>query len=426
MTCNNALAYIHNTLKFGSKPGLERIGKLLELMENPQDSLKFIHVAGTNGKGSTANAVAASLIQSGFKTGLYTSPYVIDFRERIQINGNYIREDELAAEVEYIKPFVEKVTQICEQPTEFEIITALAFDYLKRQGCDAVVLEVGLGGRFDATNIIKKPLVSVITSISYDHTAILGDTLDKIAFEKCGIIKEGGVTVASPGEPTEALEVIMRACALRSNELVMPNLNAVKVLKEGIDGTDIQYGDAKLHIPLTGRHQIVNFITAYEALLTLRKQGFAISNDDIKKGMANVRFPARMEILNRSPLVILDGAHNPAGADTLAESIKRYLKEKPVLIMGMLADKNYKKSIGTLAPLAKAFIAVRPDSPRALDPKITAQTAAEFCRDTAFFEDHEKAFDTAIKKSEKAPIIICGSLYLAGIMRSIVLQNLKK
>lgn len=426
MTCKDAIAYIHNTLKFSSKPGLGRIGKLLELLGNPQNSLKFIHVAGTNGKGSTSNAVAAALTQSGFKTGLYTSPYVINFRERIQIDGNYISEEELAAEVEYVQPFVEKTAKEFEQPTEFEIITALAFDYYKKRGCDAVVLEVGLGGRFDATNIIKKPFVSVITSISYDHTAILGDTLDKIAFEKCGIIKNGGVTVASPGEPTEALEVIMRTCALKSNELIMPNLSAAKIMKEGIDGTDIMYGDAKLHIPLIGRHQISNFLTAYETLLALRRQGFAVSGEDIEKGMANVRFPARMEILSSAPLVILDGAHNPAGADTLAESIKRYIKEKPVLIMGMLADKNYKKAIGTLAPLAKAFIAVRPDSPRALDPEITARTAAQFCKDTAFFEDYKKAFETAIEKSGDSPVIICGSLYLAGVMRSVVLQYFKK
>lgn len=426
MTYNDALTYIHNTEKFGSKPGLERIGKLLELLGNPQNSLKFVHVAGTNGKGSTSNAIAAALAQSGLKTGLYTSPYVIDFRERIQIDGNYISQEGFAAEVEHVKPFVEKAAQSGEQPTEFEIITALAFDYYKKCGCDVVVLEVGLGGRFDATNIIKKPLVSVITSISYDHTAILGDTLDKIAFEKSGIIKDSGITVASPGQSCEALEVIMKACATRANNLIIPNLNAVKILKEGIDGTDIQYGDAVLHIPLIGRHQISNFITAYEVLLALRRQGYVVSGEDIKKGMANVRFPARMEILNKAPLVILDGAHNPSGAGTLAESIKRYLIEKPVLIMGMLADKNYKKAIGTLAPLAKAFIAIRPDSPRALDPGITAQTAADYCEDTAFFEDYEEAFKSALEKSENSPVVICGSLYLAGTMRNIVLQYFKK
>jgi dihydrofolate synthase/folylpolyglutamate synthase len=426
MTYENALLYIQDTLKFGSKPGLERIGKLLSLIGNPQDFLRIVHVAGTNGKGSTANAIAAALIQSGCKTGLYISPFVSDFCERIQINGKQITHDDLAAEVEHIMPLVEEAARTGEHPTEFEIITALAFDYFKKQGCGAVVLEVGLGGRFDATNIIKKPLVSVITSISYDHTDILGDTLEKIAFEKCGIVKNGGVTVTSPGQSAQALEVIMSTCAEHSNRLIIPNLASVKILNEGLDGTDIEYGDLSLHIPLAGRHQIANFTTAIEAVKALRGLGLNVSDDKISAGMAKVSFPARLEVLHLSPLVLLDGAHNPSGATVLADAISRYAIKKPVIIMGMLADKDYEVAVGTLAPLAYAFIAIMPDSPRALDPRKTADVAAKYCSNTSFYEDYEKAFRCAMELSPGAPVIVCGSLYLAGPMRKIILKYFNK
>jgi dihydrofolate synthase/folylpolyglutamate synthase len=426
MTYENALKYISNTLKFGSKPGLERIGKLLDLMGKPQKSLKFVHIAGTNGKGSTANAVAAACAHSGIKTGLYTSPYVNDFCERIQINGEKIPHNELAAETERIMPYVEKASESCGQVTEFELITALAFDYFKRQNCGLVVLEVGLGGRFDATNIIDKPLVSVITSISYDHTAILGNTLAKIAFEKCGIIKNGGITVTSPSQNPEALEVIMRTCAERANTLIMPSLSSVKILSEDILGTSIDYGGMNLHIPLAGRHQIENFTTAVETIRALRQQGINIKDEEITEGMSKLHFAARTEILCKNPLVLLDGAHNPSGAAALADTLKRYLKQKPVLIMGMLADKDYETSIAALAPIAKDLIAVKPDSPRALEPEKTALTAKKYCKNVSYCYDYSEAFCRALNLAGDAPIVICGSLYLAGGMRSIVLKHFDK
>ncbi len=285
---------------------------------------------------------------------------------------------------------------------------------------------MGLGGRFDATNVIKKPLVSVITSISYDHTDILGDTLAKIAFEKCGIIKEGGVTVTSPGQSVSALEVIMSSCTLRQNRLIIPNLSAVKILKEGLDGTDIEYGGLKLHISLIGRHQIANFITAVEVVKTLREQGINVSDDDISKGMAKVFFTARLEKLHEAPLVLLDGAHNPSGAAVLADAISRYIKEKPVIIMGMLADKDYKTAVATLAPLACAFIAVKPDNPRALEARILAETAASYCGKTSYYEDFEEAFKSAMWLAKGVPVIVCGSLYLAGNMKKIILHYFNK
>jgi dihydrofolate synthase/folylpolyglutamate synthase len=423
MTYTLALEYIHSTLKFGSKLGFERIGSLLKLMGNPQDSLKIVHVAGTNGKGSTCNAIAAVLKAAGYKTGLYTSPYVNDFCERIQINNENIPHNELAQITQQVKAHADIIAQSGDYPTEFELVTAIAFEYFKKSGCDVTVLEVGLGGRFDATNIIKTPIVSVITSISLDHTEILGDTVAKIAFEKCGIIKSGGITVAAPEQPLEALEVIKRSCAERGNTLVTPNFNAVKLQYEGIDGSRIEYINNNIFIPLAGRHQLINFITAFEALYVLRKHfGFNISDTHIINGFAAVRFAARMEILHQNPLIILDGAHNPAGANTLADSIKNYLGgKKLVVIMGMFKDKDYQNCIAQIASLAHTFIAIESHSARALPVSGVAAQAKKYCADVTACEDYEQALKMAQNAAgSDGVIIICGSLYFAGEMRAII------
>ena len=428
MTYSQALEYIHNTLRFGSKPGLTLIGSLLEKMHNPQDSLRIVHVAGTNGKGSVCEAVASIFRHADYKTGLYISPYIVDFCERIQINGQMISHEEFAREVEFIMPFVEQTAAEFEHPTEFEIITAIAFDYFKKSCCGAVVLEVGLGGRFDATNIINSPLVSVITSISFDHMEILGDTLSKIAFEKCGIIKGRGITVSSPGQEPEALEVIREACKVRENKLYIPDIDKVRILGEGIEGTRIIYNGNELFIPLCGRHQIGNFITAYEAATALRERyDFNITDMAIAQGLENVSFPARMEILGRSPLVLLDGGHNPAAARSLACSIDRYLANKKItVVMGIFKDKDYNAVIPVIAERAANFIAVRPDNPRALEPEITAGIAADYCKNTVCIDDYDRAFQFALAQAgADGVILICGSFYLAGPMRRIVLRHFK-
>ena len=428
MTYTQALEYIHSTLKFGSKPGLECIGRLLELMGNPQDSLRFVHVAGTSGKGSTSAATAAVLKTAGYKTGLYISPYIEDFCERIQVNGEMISHDELAAAVEAIIPFAQSIGELYEHPTEFEIITALAFDYFKKTKCDVVVLEVGLGGRLDATNIIKTPLVSVITSISYDHVEILGNTLEKIAYEKCGIIKRGSVTVSSPSQDTGALSVIMESCARCENTLIIPNLSSVNILSEGIEGTSIVYGQIKLFIPLCGRHQINNFLTAYEVLVALRERFyFNITNEIITSGMAAVHFPARIEVLNNSPLVIVDGAHNPAKLSALAQTINRFIKcRKITVIMGILSDKDIETSIALIAPYANNFIALEPESPRALAATKTAKVAMLYCKNVVVGQNYTQALEKALEAAgNDGAVIICGSFYLAGPMRKLALEKFK-
>lgn len=424
MTYQEALGYIHGALRFGMKPGLERTAALLKKLGNPQKKLKAVHVAGTNGKGSVCSATASALAAAGYKTGLYLSPYIVDFRERIQINGKMIPEEEMAGETERVKNAADSLAGQ-EPPTEFELVTAVAFDYFARQECDYVVLEVGLGGRFDATNVIEKPLVSVVTTISYDHTAILGDTLTKIAFEKCGIIKPGGITVSSAGQEPEAMRQIETICKQRQNRLVVPELSAVEILGESIEGLQIRYRGKDLFIPLAGRHQIVNFTAAYEVLTQLsEKYGMLIDDDKIKDGFASVKFPARMEILHKNPLVILDGAHNPSGISTLKDSILRYLGgRKKTVVMGMLKDKDYRTAIAQIASLADRFLAVRPESGRALPAAQTAEVASAFCRNVKSFDDYGQALRAAVEGlDERDAVIICGSLYLAGEMKKAAVE----
>lgn len=426
MTYQEALAYIHSTLRFGSRPGLARIMRLLKQIGNPQNRLRFVHVAGTNGKGSTSTAIAAALREEGYHTGLYISPFIEDFCERIQIDGQMIAHEELADELSRLLPHLDQ--EDYEHPTEFELITALAFAYFARHACDVVVLEVGLGGRFDATNIIDTPLVSVITSISLDHTAILGDTVEQIAFEKCGIIKAGGVTVTSPEQATGAQNVISRICSERGNPLIIPNLKQAHIQQEDLSGTKLIYKDQPLSIPLCGHHQVINFLTAYEAICALNTRGLTIPLQKAADGMAHVSFPARMERLHDQPLILLDGAHNPAGTAALADTIRRFLANRRLtVIMGMLADKEYRKGIGHIAPLASRFLAVRPDSPRALDPQETARVASTFCAESRACATLEEAFNDAwAHRVSSDVILVCGSLYLAGPMRRLIQMHLRK
>lgn len=419
MTYAEALEYIHSALRFGIKPGLERVAALLEKLGNPQKKLKIVHVAGTNGKGSICSATASALAAAGYKTGLYLSPYIVDFRERIQINGGMIPEEDMAEETERVKNAAEALANM-EPATEFELVTAAAFDYFARSECDFVVLEVGLGGRFDATNVIEKPLVSVIATISYDHTAILGDTLTKIAFEKGGIIKPEGITVCSAGQEPEAMRQIEKICAQRKNRLVVPDISSAQILSESIEGTNIRYRGEELFIPLAGRHQLVNFTAAYEALQQLSEYyGIKIKTSDIAAGFSSVKFPARMQILHKNPLVILDGAHNPSGIATLRDSMLRFLAGRRIaVVMGMLRDKDYKAAIAQIAALAGSFYAVRPESNRALPAAETAAVAASYCAKTHAADDNAAALEAALHDAgPDGAVVICGSLYLAGGMK---------
>ena len=424
MNCNEAIEYIHSLEKFGIKPGMERIRALCSELGNPQEKLKIIHVAGTNGKGSTSTIISNILRQSGYNTGLFISPYVTDFRERIQYNGNMIEKNELAECVETVKEAIDKLALQDIQPTEFEAVTAAAFLYFKKKNCDFVVLEVGLGGRLDSTNVIVAPYVSVITSISFDHTAILGDTIEKIAAEKCGIIKFGAETVAYPFQDEKAMAVIRETCKNKLNELRVPDLSKLTVKEERLEGTYAVYDGMEFLLPLAGEHMIYNVCTAVEAVRSLSRLAIEISDDAIIKGIEKSVMPARTELIKKKPVIILDGGHNKGCANALCTFIKKHLTGKRIIMLSsMMADKDYDSYLKTVAPLAQTFIATRADVSRALGSDELCESAKAYCHNCYSVADPVKAVAAArnIMQTDDV-LIVCGSFYLAGEIRDCLLN----
>lgn len=411
MNYEEALAYIHSLQVFGSIPGLERIKVLLDRLGNPQKDLKFIHVAGTNGKGSTCTMLAKIHEKAGLKVGLYTSPFIVDFRERIQINGEYISKTDLARLCKLVKD-----TEI--YVTEFEFITALAFLYYKEQNCDIVVLEVGLGGRFDATNIIEKPLCSVITRIDLDHTDYLGNTYSEIATEKCGIIKENCSVVVYPDEPLEALETIKKY----SYNCNVGTLNDLEIISSGTDGNKFVYKGKEYSTKLVGVHQVYNAITAIE---TAKKVGIA-SDEDIKDGIAEAVIPARVELISEKPTVVLDGSHNPNGADALVGFMKHY-ENNIIAVIGMMADKDCEQFLQKILPFCKSAITVTvKENKRSMSADDLGTLAKNFCDDVESAENYNDAIALAKEKSGgNNPVFVCGSLYLASAVREILKNTFK-
>ncbi|MBO5913271.1 MAG: bifunctional folylpolyglutamate synthase/dihydrofolate synthase, partial [Clostridia bacterium] len=337
MNYTECLNYIHSLMRFGSRPGLERITELLNRLGDPQEKLNIIHVAGTNGKGSTCTFLSNVLRASGKKVGLYISPFVTVFNERIQINGQPISDDDLANYTERVKAVVERIPDDGCPITEFEFITAVAFLYFFEQGCDAVVLEVGLGGRLDATNVISKPKVSVIARIALDHTSILGNTEAEIAFEKCGIVKNGCPVVTTADNIDEALEVIKQTAKERGCELKISNRNEAEILSSDIFGSNILWCGEEYRISLPGEHQVSNALNAVTAV----KLAFPeITLENIKQGLSTTVFPARCEVISKEPLVILDGSHNPNGTGALADLLEKTDIKNATAIVGFMADKD--------------------------------------------------------------------------------------
>lgn len=413
----DALNFIHSSGRRGLGRSLERISALLNAIGNPQDGLKFIHVAGTNGKGSVCRAVYTALCGAGYGAGLFISPFITDFCERISAAGQMISPQELADEAEFIKPFIEKLMDRGCTFKEFEIVTAMAMHYFKRKNCFPVILEAGIGGALDATNIISTPLVSVITAVSYDHTDVLGHTLTEIAREKSGIIKPGGITVCYPLQDKDVLDTLTAACEKNGNRLILPDTALVKITGESIDGTLFRYRENRIFAPLAGRHQVYNFMTAFETLMALREyRGVKISNDEITAGFAKTRFPARMEIACRSPLTIIDGAHNISAISAASDYVKRYLDGKRlIVVMGMMGDKNFEQCVETMSNAAQVLIATNPDTPRALPPATIAALASKNCRETYCRRGIGAALPLAFQKAgEDGAVLVCGSLYLAG------------
>lgn len=428
MNYNEALKYIHGSHKFGVRLGLDNIKKLLELLDNPQDKLKIIHIAGTNGKGSTCSFISTILKEGGYKVGLYTSPFLETFTERIRVNGENIPEDEVGNIVSLIKEKIEvMVNEGYSYPTEFEIVTAMAFYYFYNENVDFVVLEVGLGGRYDATNVIEKPIVSVITSISMDHIGVLGDTLGKIAFEKGGIIKENCTTIVYP-QKYEAGEVIKNICKENRSKYIECNFNDINIKQSNINLQKYdciinkkEYKD--LEIKLIGDHQVKNSVLALNVIDYINDNlGLNISEECIRKGLAQTSWPGRIEKIKENPMFIIDGAHNEEGAESLAKAMDKYFKDKnKVLIIGMLEDKDISSVLDILIPRFNKVITTTPDNPRSIDADKLKKKIEEYNIDVISKPKINEAVEYALQNTKKEDVIIsAGSLYMIGNVRSII------
>ncbi len=416
MTITEALEYIHSVTWRGSIPGLSRTEKLLELLGDPHKKLKFIHVAGTNGKGSTCACLASILENAGYKTGLYTSPFINKFNERMQINRSMISDCELASLTEKIKPLAESMD---DHPTEFELITALAMQYFYDNRCDIVVLEVGMGGELDSTNVIDPPEAAVITSLGLDHTKELGPALCDIAKAKAGIIK-AGTQVINYGSGDECDAVIADTANRLGVPLTTLDFSEVAIHSSSLGGCRFSYRSLDLFLPLVGTYQPYNASLAIETALCLRERGWNIEDRHIIEGIADVRWPGRFEVLGQSPVFILDGAHNPHGMEASSNSLKKYFPdEKIVFLTGVMADKDVKGIFSLIAPIAKCFVTLRPNNPRAMSAQELATMLesnfgvdAVACNDTA--EGVRRAKELA---GENGVVCALGSLYFSGDVR---------
>lgn len=409
MNYNEALQFIHSVSNYFCKPGLTRIEYLCSSLGNPQKSLRFVHVAGTNGKGSTCAFLSSILEKSGYKVGTYTSPYILRFNERISVNRQSISDNDLAR-------ICYKVKSVCntmeDKPTEFEIITAIAFEYFKEQNCDIVVLECGLGGRLDATNIIESPLLSVITGIDFDHQNFLGNTIELIAKEKSGIIKENCPTLWC-GENEEALNVIKTEANLKNSDFYI-NDETVDIIKSDLSGTTFNTNLFKnLEIKLLGSYQPKNATNAILSATLLRESGLTIPDNAIYEGLKATKWMARFEKISDKPLIIFDGSHNPQGVAATVRSLKHYFGDKKVNILsGVMKDKDYTFIAKTIGEIANKVYCVTVDNPRTLSAEEYASVFRSNSIENEAFESIEKALNKAIKNSDDTPLICMGSLYM--------------
>ena len=416
MNAEQAIAYIHSVCWKGSIPGLGRTQELLEKMGNPEKKLKFVHIAGTNGKGSTAAMTASILSKAGYRTGLYTSPYIYRFHERIQVDGVEISDEDLTEITEYVKPLADSMAQ---SPTEFELVCCIAFEYFYRKKCDIVVLEVGMGGAWDATNVIEVPEVAVITNIGLDHTEYLGDTVEKIAETKSGIFKPHGHAVVYRSTPSVEA-VYERVCAERDVSLRKADFDGLVLKAHTLEGQVFDCGSRKnLVLPLLGDHQLHNASVVLSIADTLIGEGWKISEQNIYDGIRDVRWPGRFDIVCRKPLFIIDGGHNPQCIEALVKNIRDYLAGKKVVALtGVLADKDYADMYKPVMPLVDRFVCITPPNPR----KLEAEQLARYLRQAgAQAQASESILDgvkQAMELAGKDGVVLCfGSLYSIGGIR---------
>lgn len=412
MTYQEALHYIHSNFWQGSKPGLSRTHELLGKMGDPQQKLKFIHVAGTNGKGSFCSMLSSILIAAGYRVGTYTSPYVLRFNERMRINGRDISDDKLAQLTEKVRPLADGME---EKPTEFELITAIGMEYFAEAKCDVVVLECGMGGRLDSTNVVENVLLSVITGIALDHTAFLGDTVEKIAAEKAGIIKNG-IPVLYCGKDGGAREVIENKAKEENAPFHTVDRTKLLIKKQDLSGTVFDLGNrTDIFLPLLGSYQPENCQNVLQAADLLSTLGLSIPEEAVRSGLKEAKWPARYEILRSHPTVLFDGGHNPEGVDCAVKSTKTYFGEQKLLILtGVMADKDYPYMVSRMAEVAKEAFCITPANPRALKAEKLAEVFQDRGIKASAFDTPKAALWAAIEKAEKenTAVLCLGSLYM--------------
>ena len=418
MTPQEAIDYIEQYTWSTTRLGLERTQALLHTLGDPQKKLKFIHVAGSNGKGSTCAMLAAIMQAAGYRTGLYTSPYIQDFCERMQVDGRNVPGETLAEITERVKAIADAME---DHPSQFELVTAIALQYFLEAKCDIVVLEVGMGGALDSTNAIDAPEVAVITNIGLEHTEYLGDTLEAIAETKAGIIKPGCRAVCYDGAP-EVTEVVKRVCRAKRVPLQCVNFKRLTPIAETLDGQTFRWDSKVKRVALLGPHQLHNTATVLNTVDALRSRGWKIPEEAVDEGLANVKWPARLEVLSRDPVFLLDGGHNPQCAEALAAAIDKLLPgKKVVFLLGVLADKDYPQIMDIVMPYAKKFVCLTPFSHRAL----TADQLRDFLKERgAEAVSYDSNVERGIRAAQKAAgktgaVVAFGSLYLAGHIRTV-------
>ena len=423
MELNEALAFIHATDWKGSRLGLERMRELMHRLGNPQDSLKFIHVAGTNGKGSTSTMLASILTAAGYKTGLYTSPHLVRVNERFRINGADIPDAALCRAAEAVK---EAAGGMSDAPTEFEILTAMGFWHFAAEKCDAVVLEVGLGGRMDSTNVIPAPEVCVVANIGLEHTAILGDTVEKIAAEKCGIIKHGSHAVLF-GQSESVENVAREKCAQEDVALTITAQEKLERISSSLDGQEFKYrGRGPYHLRLLGEYQLLNTLTVIDVCSALRSRGWdKLTDEAIDEGLSHAQWPGRLELLRRGPDFIVDGAHNPQCVDALMDSLAAlYGDKKLIFLTGVLRDKDWQQMLRRALPLAKAFVVITPPSARALDEnELAAWLNAQGVQAVPAKDTNDGVRRALELAGEDDAICSWGSLYFTGEVRRVLTEQ---
>lgn len=414
MTAKQAIAFIESVSWKGSVPGLERTQALLAKMGNPEKALKYVHIGGTNGKGSTCAMVVSILQKAGYKVGFYSSPHLYCFNERIQVNGQNISDRDLAAVTEYVKPLAKSMGK--DIPTEFELVFCIAAEYFKRQGCDLVVLEVGMGGEMDATNVIPAPEVAAITNIGLDHTAFLGNTVEAIATTKAGIIKEGCTAVIYPSCPS-VVEVLEGICKEKNVPARVADFDTITPISHDLEGQVFHCGSREnIQLPLLGQHQQFNCCMALQVVDALTEKGWVITEEHVYAGLRDVRWPGRFDIVSRDPLFIIDGGHNPQCLDALVGNIRDYLPGRKIIgLTGVLADKDYADMYKPVLPYIDSFVCITPPSDRKLEAKALAQHLEAVGAKATACDTIAEGVSTAKALAGQDGVVLCfGSLYSIG------------